>query len=194
MKTKGDIEKRLNSYTDAARRDFCMKLYGRIPMGNVPTPEEYEAGHIVSGLTPQQEFEMKNLEVALTHIESRFDIDLFGEPEDTTKDKNPLPTELKHGRGKEVLEWAIEQGFFESTKDGLKWIKTYALYGYFVDDVSEILEMRASNKRIPWKKFRFVTNHETMLSTAKQAVNDYQNKELSNPDGWKEIYTYLRNL
>lgn len=119
MKTKGDIEKRLELYTDAARRDFCMKLYGRIPMGNVPTPEEFEAGHIVSGLTPQQEFEMKNLEVALTHIESLFGISIFPmEPEKTTYTDQHEPEAYKsRKRGRPT--YPIAFFILESDKDSL---------------------------------------------------------------------------
>lgn len=79
-KTKGDIENRLESYSNEAKLDFCMKLYGRIPMGKIVITEEYDKeGHEISfsGLTPKQEREEKNIIEALAHIGNVFGIDIF---------------------------------------------------------------------------------------------------------------------
>ena len=82
-----------------------------------------------------------------------------------------------------LIDEAVDAGLLERTENGLKWAKTAALYGYFVDKVSDKLNLKSSSGRTPWKSFTFIENHNTLLSTAKQAVNDYKNKGLNPPEG-----------
>ena len=82
-----------------------------------------------------------------------------------------------------LIDEAVDAGLLERTENGLKWAKTAALYGYFVDKVSDKLNLKSSSDRTPWKSFTFIENHNTLLSAAKQAVNDYKNKGLNPPEG-----------
>lgn len=82
-----------------------------------------------------------------------------------------------------LIDEAVDAGLLERTENGLKWAKTAALYGYFVDKVSDKLNLKSSSGRTPWKSFTFIENHNTLLSAAKQAVNDYKNKGLNPPEG-----------
>ena len=75
-------------------------------------------------------------------------------------------------------------------KDGdfYKWGGTSALFGYFVDIVSKKLDVRGCNDRIPWKIFKAAFQcEENVITTAKQAVNDYKNKCISKPEGYLDI-------
>ena len=94
----------------------------------------------------------------------------------------------------ELINKAINAGLIERTENGLRWMKSASLYGYFVDKVSEKLELKSSGGRIQWKVFRFIENHDTLLNTAKQAVNDYTNKRLNPPEGDGIIDKTLKDI
>lgn len=84
---------------------------------------------------------------------------------------------------REIIDRAINKGLFLVEPNGLTWTKTAALYGYFIDMVSDRLNLKASNGRTQWKTFGFITNHTSLLNTARQAVNGYKNKGLQPPEG-----------
>ena len=106
-----------------------------------------------------------------------------------------LTDEIKNAEyGIEIFKWTIENLLMEITPNGIIWKGTHELYGFFVDKVSEILDIRGSNDRIPWRKFRFVLNHEKMLATAKQKVQDYKNNGENKPEGFREIMRLLMHL
>lgn len=89
-----------------------------------------------------------------------------------------------NGSAKRLFSNAISKGLIDSDGDKYKWNDTASLYGYFVDKTSDFLGIRPSNDRLPWKKYEtIITNHSTLLATAKQAVNDYKNKGLPPPEG-----------
>lgn len=68
--------------------------------------------------------------------------------------------------------------------NGYKWNNTASLYGYFVEQVSDKCNLKSSSGRIQWKKFEaYIINHNFLLKTAAQAVNDYRNKGLNPPVG-----------
>lgn len=94
----------------------------------------------------------------------------------------------------ELIDEAINAGLIERTENGLRWMKTASLYGYFVDKVSKKLELKSSGGRIQWKVFRFIENHDTLLNTARQAVNDYTNKHLNPPEGDDIIDKILKDI
>lgn len=88
------------------------------------------------------------------------------------------------GSAKRLFSNAISKGLIDSDGDKYKWNDTASLYGYFVDKTSDFLGIRPGNDRLPWKKYEtIITNHSTLLATAKQAVNDYKNKGLPPPEG-----------
>lgn len=106
------------------------------------------------------------------------------EPEQAAPEPQQIPKELRTDEAKEMFKRAIDKGFVVVDGDRYKWNDTASLYGYFVDKTSDYLNLRSSNNRIPWKKYEaIITNHSTLLATAKQAVNDYRNKELPPPEG-----------
>ena len=95
-----------------------------------------------------------------------------------------MPDVLATDEAKKLFESAINKGLISVDGDKYKWNDTASLYGYFVDKTSDFLNIRPSNNRIPWKKYEaIITNHSVLVATAKQAVNDYKNKELSPPEG-----------
>lgn len=95
-----------------------------------------------------------------------------------------VPDVLETDEGKKLFERAITKELISADGDKYKWNDTASLYGYFVDKTSDFLNIRPSNNRIPWKKYEaIITNHSILIATAKQAVNDYKNKELSPPEG-----------
>lgn len=101
---------------------------------------------------------------------------------------NPEPQQISQvfttDKAKCLFESAIAKGLVSLEGEKYRWNDTASLYGYFVDKTSNYLDIRPSNNRIPWKKYEvIVTNHTDLLATAKQAVNDYKNKELPPPEG-----------
>lgn len=82
-------------------KDFCMKLYGRIPMGEIAISEAYNKdGHevISSGLTMQQEREEENLITAIAHIESHFGFDTWGNEDKIESAQKSEQGQKKQGR------------------------------------------------------------------------------------------------
>lgn len=83
----------------------------------------------------------------------------------------------------------------EHDGNGYKWIATNSLYGYFVDKLSDKIELKTSNNRIQWNIFKgIVTNHGNIVDTARQAVNDYKNKGLTPPEGDYIVDEILKDL
>lgn len=98
-----------------------------------------------------------------------------------------------NGSAKRLFSNAISEGLIDSDGDKYKWNDTASLYGYFVDKTSDFLGIRPSNDRLPWKKYEtIITNHSTLLATAKQAVNDYKNKGLPPPEGDDKVNDICR--
>lgn len=95
-----------------------------------------------------------------------------------------IAQELLTDEAKELFKRALNKGLVIVNGDKYKWIDTASLYGYFVDKTSDSLNIRYSNNRVPWKKYEaIISNHSELLATARQAVNDYTNKELPPPEG-----------
>ena len=120
-----EITERLESHNDEAKLDFCMKLYGRIPVGDVAISDEYDTdGHSVSlsGLSIQQETEKENLLKAIAHIESVFGIDIFGEKAENTLS---LPPELDNDIARKIFSKAIAKRWIVKNSNGYKWMDIY---------------------------------------------------------------------
>ena len=103
--------------------------------------------------------------------------------------------ELYTEKAKKAFAKAIEKGLMEHDGNGYKWIATNSLYGYFVDKLSDKIELKTSNNRIQWNIFKgIVTNHGSIVDTARQAVNDYKNKGLNPPEGDYIVDEILKDL
>lgn len=101
---------------------------------------------------------------------------------------NPEPQQISKvfatDEARRLFERAIAKRLVCLDGEKYRWNDTASLYGYFVDKTSNYLNIRPSNDRIPWKEYEdIITNHTKLLATAKQAVNDYKNKELPPPEG-----------
>ncbi len=94
---------------------------------------------------------------------------------------------------KQMFSKALDKRLVSVDGEKYRWEDTASLYGYFVDMTSNYLNIRNSNDRIPWKKYEaIITNHTCLLATAKQAVNDYKNKELNPPEGDDKVNDICR--
>lgn len=97
----------------------------------------------------------------------------------------PTNEKLNTNRAKEIfskIKYCNQDG------DLYRWTGTTALFGYMVDIVSDKLRIRPSNNRIPWKYFKpLFQMTDKDIETARQAVNDYSQKELPKPEGFEEI-------
>lgn len=103
------------------------------------------------------------------------------------------PEVLNNDKAKELFKRAISKGLISTDGDKYKWNDTASLYGYFVDKTSDFLNIRPSNNRVPWIKYKeIISNHSELLATAKQAVNDYKNKELNPPEGDDKVNDICR--
>lgn len=116
------------------------------------------------------------------------------EPEQTAPEpKQTKPEVLNNDKAKELFKRAISKGLISTDGDKYKWNDTASLYGYFVDKTSDFLNIRPSNNRVPWIKYKeIISNHSELLATAKQAVNDYKNKELNPPEGDDKVNDICR--
>lgn len=104
------------------------------------------------------------------------------EPSQTTKVlSKEIPAELNTGRARAIFAKSVEAGLMT---EQYEWQKTYGLYGYFVDKVSDALGIKDNADRIKWAMFgKIIPNHSKMLNTAKQTINNYKNKRLPPPQG-----------
>lgn len=96
-----------------------------------------------------------------------------------------LPKELNTDEAKSLFQ-KIE--YCATDGDLYRWTGTASLFGYFVDLVSDALNVRPSNGRIPWKIFKIAFQRsDSDIATAKQAINGYKQKGLSEPEGFLDI-------
>lgn len=131
--------------------------------------------------------EINRVDAAISLISKEFGVSLLDD-DSSTRYKDDGVSTLNKPACKcilpdELIDKAINAGLIERTENVLKWIKSASLYGYFIDKVSDKLNLKSSSGRIQWKKFCFIDNHKTLLSTARQAVNDYTNKDANPPEG-----------
>lgn len=106
------------------------------------------------------------------------------QPQSLNPEPQQVAKEFESDEARYLFERAITKGLVSMDGDKYRWNDTASLYGYFVDKTSSYLNIRPSNERIPWKKYKaIIINHTKLLATAKQAVNDYKNKELPPPEG-----------
>lgn len=91
-----------------------------------------------------------------------------------------------------------ENGYCSIEGDRYKWEKSTALLAYCIDEMSHILELRPSNDRIPWSKFKSVFGlDEKTIRTCRNEVSKYtttdkKGAQKDKPEGWRELDAMLR--
>lgn len=104
------------------------------------------------------------------------------------RQKGPQRDCFETDKAKKLLEDLRNLGLIEKNGNDYTWKKTAILYGFFVDVSSIYLNLRSSNKRIPWRKYeKLFTNHSELLSSARSGVNVYNNGRQVKPDGHETI-------
>ena len=103
--------------------------------------------------------------------------------------KNDLPQGLP-----EILSKAMDVGFVDVDQQGFKWMKSAALFGYFVDKVSDFLNLKPDNGRIPWKLFQglFVNINDNNILAARKAINGYSKQYGNPPEEAEEVDAILK--
>lgn len=103
--------------------------------------------------------------------------------------KNNLPPGLPAILGK-----AMDVGFVDVDQQGFKWMKSAALFGYFVDKVSDFLNLKPDNGRIPWKLFQglFVNINDNNILAARKAINGYSKQYGNPPEEAEEVDAILK--
>lgn len=106
-----------------------------------------------------------------------------------------LPNEIKDAKyGLDIFKWAVDKSWFTITSEGLRWNETKALYGLFVRDTVDALDLRLDNDRIDWKKFRFILNHKECVDRAREKVSKVKNGHEAEAEGWPDLINFIRNL
>ena len=120
------------------------------------------------------------------------EISIFGYSKPIPKSKG-IPKELNTDNAKRILKELEGHDLIKNNDYGLQWQGTSSLFGYFADKVSDHLDIRPSNDKIPWKIFKTAFNlDDKCIETAKQAVNGYKNKGINEPEGYLIINKVLK--
>lgn len=99
-------------------------------------------------------------------------------PEAESSTPAVLPALMAMEKGRNLLERFEANGYCQKDGDGYKWTKSWALYGFMVDKVSEILYLRQEDGRLPWRIFAEVFNTgKTNLKSAQQSVLYYKKRD-----------------
>ena len=125
----------------------------------------------------------KMFDIQMHNILQYYPKDCLLQQKPATKANSPqtIPQELNTDRARAIFAKAVDAGLM--SKD-YEWLGTASLYGYFVDRVSKELDITTGAGRIRWVLFKkTIVNHDTIVSTAKQAISDYKNKNLPPPNG-----------
>lgn len=97
-----------------------------------------------------------------------------------------------------IFEKLTENGYCSIEGDRYKWEKSMALLAYCIDEMSRILELRPSNDRIPWSKFKpvfgldDVTIRTCRNEVSKYTTSDSKGAQKDKPEGWRELEILLR--
>ena len=97
-----------------------------------------------------------------------------------------------------IFEKLTENGYCSIEGDRYKWEKSTALLAYCIDKMSHILDLRPSNDRIPWSKFKSVFGlDEKTIRTCRNEVSKYtttdkKGAQKDKPEGWCELDAMLK--
>lgn len=195
-----DPDKRLYAYKDICKYYLHIAIQSEMQYDNIWFDVEAISGRLAKEkLYGEQKinFYLEQLATLQAYIlDKALQLqEVFARIEGKEPEAKPFeyPMELQTDDALKIFELSVAKGLMVKDGERYKWQETRALYGYFVDKVSKKLDVRPSSDRIPWKLFStIITNHDELVSTARQAVNDYKNKELSRPEGFLIINGILK--
>lgn len=109
-----------------------------------------------------------------------------------------ISSEFATEQARRIFEKLIGNGYCSIDGCRYKWKKSIALLAYCIDEMSLILELRPSNDRIPWSKFKSVFGlDEKTIRTCRNEVSKYtttdkKGAQKDKPEGWRELDAVLR--
>lgn len=99
-----------------------------------------------------------------------------------------LPSEFDTPEAKKIFDELVKLNYCKRDGAVYQWTATNALFGYMVWKVSDKLEIRHDNDRLPWDIFqRAFTLTDRQIRTAKNATSKVKNKQQNEPTGYDEI-------
>lgn len=147
-----------------------------------------------------KEYHLQNEVMAMIEPETKFQPEPKKAPKNPQEEEIPtleelLPNEIKDAKhGLAIFRWAVNKSWFTITSEGLRWNETKALYGLFVRDTVDILDLKLDSERIPWIKFRFILNHENCVDRAREKVSKVNKQWENEPEGWRNFQTFIHTL
>ena len=111
-----------------------------------------------------------------------------GEPTQGPKSRPSIPQELQTEGAKKLFNEAIKAKFIEIDCNAYRWKGQSNELAAFVDCSSTYLNIRPSNKRVPWRLYKQAFNlSEQEIRAARDAKKDYDMERRAKPDRWDII-------
>ncbi len=99
-----------------------------------------------------------------------------------------LPSEFDKPEAKTIFDELLKLKYCKRHGAVYQWTGTNALFGYMVWKVSDKLEIRHDNDRLPWDIFqRAFSMTTTQIRTAKNTTSKVKNKQQNEPTGYDDI-------
>lgn len=99
-----------------------------------------------------------------------------------------LPKEFDTEEGHEILKKLEEAKLIARDETVYKWLGSSSLFGYFVLQASDKLELRHDNTRLPWKLYKKLFNvSDSMIKTAKNVISALKKEHICEPEGWDTV-------
>lgn len=105
----------------------------------------------------------------------------------------PIAQQWGTAKAKKLLAAAVEAGLCQESGSGkYKWLGSATLYAYFVIMVSDHLDLRSGNNRLPWAKFSALFDYPFKLQSAIHAASGFTTQSLNEPEGWEAVKDLCR--
>ncbi len=99
-----------------------------------------------------------------------------------------LPSEFDTPEAKRIFDELLKLKYCKRVGAVYQWTGTNALFGYMVWKVSDKLEIRHDNDRLPWDIFqRAFTMTAKQIRTAKNSTSKVKNQQQNEPTGYDDI-------